>query len=99
MRWRDYYRVGKGPSKLVQMPEGHHVEGTQEKASIHVSKHVKISKPLEEHIRFSQTLDPLATAILESESKTSAVYLISDKEMVRYYPCLLYTSPSPRDRG
>ena len=86
MRWRDYYRVGKGPSKLVQMPEGHHVEGTQEKASIHVSKHVKISKPLEEHIRFSRTLDPLATAILESESKTSAVYLISDKEMVRYYP-------------
>ena len=92
-----YLAVGKqdGPVDLIEKPARHHVDGPREKASIHVPRHVQINDEIREQIQLSRALDPLANAVLNGDKKTTAVYLVTDQEICRYYPkCDLNLPPA-----
>lgn len=90
-----YEPVGRsqGQCDLVRQPNGKHIECENERANVHVSRHVEVTPALRDHVMFSRVLDPLADAILADRKKISAVYFISKHEFLRYYPKIDFRLP------
>ena len=83
-----YAAIGEvqGAVNLQRLPSGRHVEGPAESASLHIPDFVTIDKQLEQQLQIGRALDPLALGVLGSDKNAAAVYLITGKEVTRYYP-------------
>ena len=57
----------------------------------------KISLALSQHFRLKEDLNTVDSYITESEITYSPMKKLKLSGQLRYYYCLLYTSPSPRD--
>ncbi len=76
----------QGPINLQTMPDGQHVENSEEQASLFIPNFVDIDRDILQQVHISRALDPLAQAILDVDKKAAAVYFISPHEVTRYYP-------------
>ena len=59
-------------------------------ACFEAGKHVVLEKPM------AMTLDA-CQRIMDAATSAGTVFMVAEQS--QYWPCLLYTSPSPRDRG
>lgn len=91
-----YLALGKqdGPVELIKKATDHHINGPNEQASLHIPSHVKITDDLKQQVLLSRSVDPFANALVGEQKKMSAVYLVTDKQLCRYYPkCNLKLPP------
>ena len=71
---------------LRQLPDGQFLDGPQELASIFVPNGVQMTPELEKKILASRMLDELSLTILDSNTNTAAVYVVTPECFSRYYP-------------
>ncbi len=83
-----YAAIGsmQGEADLKILSGGQSVEGDQEQANLYLPNFVNLDAAIEEQVKISRVLDPLALAILDADTKAAAVYFISPDEFIRYYP-------------
>ena len=83
-----YAKIGAAKHSLDvrQQPDGQVLDGQLESASIFVPNGVQITPELEKKILASRMLDDMALTILESNTNTAAVYVVTPECFSRYYP-------------
>ena len=83
-----YAKIGaaKHSLNLKQQHEGQVLDGPLESASIFVPNGVQMTPELEKKILASRMLDDMALTILESNTNTAAVYVVTPECFSRYYP-------------
>lgn len=80
--------IGKmqGALNLRRKPNGNFIEGLSENASLHLPSFVSLDSQIMEQLYVGRAIDPLALGILENDHNAAAVYLITNREISRYYP-------------
>ena len=83
-----YSQIGVAKHRLdvQQLPDGQISDGPLELASVHAPNTTKLTPALEKKILASRMLDEMALAILQSNTNTAAVYIVTPECFSRYYP-------------